>query len=54
MKAGRCPECDAVPSAHLGGFGRGAECSLREDGVLDRIAQYEADQVPQTQTDEKE
>lgn len=42
MAEGRCPECNAVPDVHLGGF-PGARCSLREDGVLGRIAQYRAD-----------
>jgi hypothetical protein len=49
MTHGRCPEC-GYPASEHGGWVR--KCSLREDGVLDRIAQYETD-LTQTQGDTK-
>ena len=41
MEQGRCPECGYVPDHH-GGWGH-STCSLRPDGVLDRIDQYRRD-----------
>ena len=43
MARGRCPECNALPGDH-GGWG-GAVCSLRDDGVAARIAQYNAEEA---------
>lgn len=42
MKAGKCPECGEPVDAH-GGLG-GARCSLTDNGVAQRIYQYEQDQ----------
>lgn len=41
MAQGACPECGQAAEAHIGWWGAG--CSLRDDGVADRIAQYRAD-----------
>lgn len=41
MSKGLCPECGASPDDH-GGLG-GARCSLTDNGVAQRIAQYEWD-----------
>jgi hypothetical protein len=42
MDGGGCPECGAQPDAH--GWGAN-NCSLREDGVVGRIAQYRSDRA---------
>jgi hypothetical protein len=44
MAEGRCPECNYEPARHSDQryWGRN-KCSLREDGVIDRIRQYQQD-----------
>lgn len=44
MAAGNCPECGEPPSAHTG-WGGPHGCTLTDNGVADRIAQYQADQA---------
>jgi len=41
MAAGNCPECGEPPGAHTGWGGPG--CSLTDNGVAGRIAQFYAD-----------
>lgn len=43
MRKGLCPECGGTPSAHDGWGGAG--CSLTDNGVADRIAQYEVERA---------
>jgi uncharacterized Zn finger protein (UPF0148 family) len=44
MAAGRCPECGREMFEHTG-WGGPAGCSLTDNGVAERIAQYQADQA---------
>lgn len=41
MALGVCPECGGLPEEHTGRGGW--NCSLTDNGVASRIAQYEAD-----------
>lgn len=44
MAKGMCPECGGNPGLH-GTLGAIPRCSLREDGVEDRIRQYREDEA---------
>ena len=45
MAAGNCPECGKPINAHSGwGLGTGSVCTLTDNGVAARIAQFQADQ----------
>lgn len=43
MEAGHCPECGNLPSSHDGWGGPG--CSLTDNGVAQRIHQYQQDEA---------
>lgn len=46
MSMGLCPECGEPPESHLNDLLFFAPCSLREDGVRERVAEFDEYRPP--------